>query len=486
MRATVPLALSRRSLPLTIDMKSYYLGIDLGTSSVKGILRSADGDTVKGRSSYSEKTVAGWKAAIRTMLAEMLDELKERGGTVAAVSFSSQVGTYVIDGEYVVGWQSSAGREELAEIKSMISEEEFIDAIGMPHPDIISYPLPRLLYIQRNYPNAREVLMPKEHLIREWTGETVTDVFSMRGIVHPKTGHYATELMARLGITLRLPPVKRPTDLAGRVSAEASAVYGLPEGIPVYLGCNDFFAGLLGMGVYGTNTAFDLSGTSEHIGFISESFVPCGMVSGGYFNGFCTYGGTKSSGVSCAFAMKHFDLGEISSVEELLSERPPLFLPYLNGERAPIFDENARGVYFGIREETEKKHMAYATLEGVTFSLWDIAEHLGMPHPDRLICGGGSAVDPVMNALRAQLFSCEVLCVKENDTSALGAMMLAAVGAGFYQTLPEAIEGCVSYHEPIKPHGAYRDVLKARFAVYQRLYRDLKETFVLFNEGEKL
>lgn len=464
-------------------MSIYYLGLDLGTSSVKGILRNAAGDSIKGKAAYSDKTVAGWKVAIGEMLADMTATLKARGGEIGAIALSSQVGTYVVDGETVIGWQSAAGREELSEIKSKITQEEFIDAIGMPHPDIISYPLPRLLHIQRAYPDAREVLMPKELLIRELTGETVTDVFSMRGIVHPKTGRYAEELMERLGITLRLPPVKMPTDRAGTVTEQAAKQYGLPAGIPVYLGCNDFFAGLLGMGVYDTNTAFDLSGTSEHVGFISEALMPNGVVSGGYFNGFCTYGGTKSSGVSCAFAMKQFGL-EGLELKTMLSEQPPVFLPYLNGERAPIFDENARGVYFGLREETEKSNLAYATLEGVCFSLLDIAKSLDMPKPDRLICGGGSAVDPLMNALRAELFGCDVLCVTENDTSALGAVMLAMVGNGVYADLPEAITRCVSYHEPIKPSGAYQAKLLHRFEIYRKLYRDLKETFELFNKGE--
>lgn len=469
---------------MTTDMNTYYLGLDLGTSSVKGILRNADGDVIKGKAAYSEQSVAAWKCAIRQMLGDMTEQLAARGGRIGAVALSSQVGTYVVDGQDVIGWQSSAGRDELAYIKSVISQKEFVERIGMPHPDIISYPLPRLLYIQKHYPGAREVLMPKELLIRELTGETVTDVFSMRGIVHPASGEYATDLMAKLGITFSLPRVTRPTDRAGLVTQAAEREYGLPAGIPVYLGCNDFFAGLLGMGVYEANTAFDLSGTSEHVGFISEELVPGGVVSGGYFNGFCTYGGTKSSGVSCAFAMKQFGLEGID-LDTILSEQPPVFLPYLNGERAPIFDENARGVYFGLKEGTEKRHLAYATLEGVCFSLLDIAKCNEMPTPDRLICGGGSAVDPLMNALRAELFGCEVLRVKENDTSALGAVMLAMVGDGLYETLCDAIRASVDYHEPIKPTGAYREVLAHRFVVYRRLYKDLKETFELFNKGDK-
>jgi len=466
-------------------MSIYYLGLDLGTSSVKGILQNAAGERIKGKATYGGKaTVDAWKSAIRTLLGELTAKLKQQGGEIGAIALSSQVGTYIVDGETVIGWQSAAGRDELASIKASISQEEFIRAIGMPHPDIISYPLPRLLYIQKHYPNAKEVLMPKELLIRELTGNTVTDVFSMRGIVHPERGAYATELMDRLGIKLTLPRVVQPTDRAGEVTKQAAAAYGLPVGIPVYLGCNDFFAGLLGMGVYDCNTAFDLSGTSEHVGFISKELVPNGVVSGGYFNGFCTYGGTKSSGVSCAFAMNQFGL-EGLSLKELSESAPPIFLPYLNGERAPIFDENARGVYFGLGEGTDKRHMAYATLEGVCFSLLDIAKCLEMPTPNRLICGGGSAVDPLMNALRAELFGCDVLRVTENDTSALGAAMLAMVGDGVYESLSAAIKACVSYHEPIQPTGEYRNFLSHRFNVYRKLYRDLKETFELFNKGDK-
>ena len=91
-------------------MSTYYLGLDLGTSSVKGILRNAAGDSIKGKASYSDKTVTGWKHAIAGMLADMTATLNARGGEIGAVALSSQVGTYVVDGKDVIGWQSAAGR----------------------------------------------------------------------------------------------------------------------------------------------------------------------------------------------------------------------------------------------------------------------------------------------------------------------------------------------------------------------------------------
>ena len=162
----------------------------------------------------------------------------------------------------------------------------------MDHPDLISYPLPRLLYIQKHYGVNAEVLMPKEMLIRELTGQTVTDIFSMRGIADPKKARYAGGIMKKLGLEIKLPRLNSPTDLAGYVTDGAAETYGLSSGTPVYLGCNDFFAGLLGMGIYGINDAFDLSGTSEHVGYISENINEKGFVSGGYFIGSCTYGGS--------------------------------------------------------------------------------------------------------------------------------------------------------------------------------------------------
>ena len=458
-------------------MKKYFLGIDLGTSSIKGILRSKDGEIIKAKLPYEENSVDGWKSALKELISAL--NIQNEGGRVESIAFSSQVGTYVIDGEKVISWQDSAGKTELEEIKEKITQQQFVKEISMPHPDIISYPLPRLLYIKRKYGDGVEVLQPKDLLIRELTGETVTDVYSMRGIVHLNTAEYAKGILQTLGLDFILPAVKNPTDLAGCVTKQAAQEYGLEEGIPVYLGCNDFFSGLLGMGRYALNDAFDLSGTSEHIGWISESLQENSFVSGGYFNGYCNYGGTKASGISCDFAICNFGIDDVSL--EILDRDPPLFLPYLKGERAPIFDENARGVYFGLNGQTTKAEMAYAALEGVVFSLYDIASSMNMPPLKRLVCGGGSAKNALMARLKAELFDCEVVPVTENDTSALGAVMMAMVGKGAYADMGTAIRSCVSYAEAVKPSGKYRKKLLKRFEIYQEIYQKLKETFIKFH-----
>lgn len=456
----------------------YYLGIDLGTSAVKGILRAQDGRSAKFRESYQENTPDGWRVALRALIAHLRQEAP---GNIAAIGLSSQVGTYLVDGREIISWQSGAGREELDEIRDRISRDEFLQEIAMDHPALVSYPLPRLQYIQRHFGDGREVLMPKEFILRVLTGNALTDRFSMRGIVHTENGQYASALLKKLGITAHLPPVGNPWDRAGEITREAAIFFGLEAGTPVYLGCNDFFAGLLGMGVYQIGDAFDLSGTSEHIGYISQSINPRGFVSGPYFAGFCTYGGTKSSGTSCRFAMDQFGIDDLS-IGEMLQKNPPIFLPYLEGERAPIFDDNARGVYFGLSGDTDRRQMAYAALEGVVFSLYHIAKTMDLPIPRRMICGGGSAENALMNLLRATLFGCEIWRVTENDPSALGACMLAMTGHGAYHDLTSAIAGEVTYAQRILPVPALLPQLQKRFAIYQELYGALKDSFRHFRE----
>ena len=465
--------LSRRCSPLN---KPYYLGIDLGTSSVKGILRSRDGHTLKSKKSYCTQSPDAWKRALKATLAELTEKCP---GVIAAGGLLAQVGTYLVNGSDVIPWQSQVGTEELVYLKSRFSADTFIREISMSHPDLHSYPLPRLLYIQKHYGANCQVLQPKDYLIQELTGQAVTDLYSMRGLANLKTCQYAHNLLKELDIRISLPELKRPHELAGYVTDSAAAEYGLPVGMPIYLGCNDFYAGLLGMGIFQQGDTFDLTGTSEHIGYISDTIQPEGFVSGGYFAGNCTYGGTKASGSSCDLAIRNFGIDELS-IDILLHHKPPVFLPYLNGERAPVFDEKARGVYFGIQTDTTNAMLSYATLEGVAFSLYHIAQCMNMPSPTRLICGGGAAQNALLNTLKATLFDCPVVTARESDTSALGACMLAMLGDGCFSSLQETVEHCVTYGAEFQPEPAYRELLCKRFAIYQELYPALQKSFCHF------
>ena len=450
------------------------LGIDLGTSSVKMLYD--DGEKIhKVKEKYEEISPDGWLAAIQKCAARL--DL----GSVRAVGLSSQVGTYLTDLGQVISWNDPEGKDELDELLAAAEREEFIREISMPHPKIISYPLPRLAYIKKHFPNAKKVCQPKDFLCEMLTGSYVTDIFSWRGLANLKTGKFSESLLKKLGLdSLELPTLHAPTDIIGRVTKTASECLGIPCGTPVVVGCNDFFAGLLGMGIIGEGDAFDITGTSEHLGLLTDSIPEQddSLVCGPYFCHNAHYGVTGSSGKSLDFGMEIYDFKSLD-IEKCLKSNPPIFLPYINGERAPIWDKNARGVFFGISEGCDKETLAYAVLEGVSFSIYHIYETMGKPKIDSLTVSGGASKDALMNRMKASLFACPVCVPEETDSSALGAMMLASVGLGDLADVHEAIAKNCKKNLAALPNEALGKQLRERFEIYRSLYPALKDNFKL-------
>lgn len=444
------------------------LGIDLGTSSVKMILKSYDGAAVKVKEGYEETTPAGWRNAVKKALAGL--DLT----CLAAIGLSSQVGTYIINGKDVIGWGGKEGTEELEEIRKCYSRELFLEEISMPHPNIISYPIPRLMYIKKHYPDVQKVCQPKDFLYEMLTGKCVTDHYSWRGLANLISGQYSQKLLDGIGFSAqKLPELKGV--LAAAYTKEIPLDGNvLPSGIPVFTGMNDFFASLLGMGVYKTGNLFDITGTSEHLGVTEPSVnLDTELVSGPYLSGNVHYGVTASSGASLHFCMRMFGQMEIAP-KEMLKNNPPIFLPYLNGERAPIWDPDARGLFYGIHGACEKGDMAYAVLEGVVFSLCHIYEYMGRPRANMMRVSGGAASNHTLNELKAEMFGVPVLVPEETDTSALGAWMAAAVGLGWFTDFEDAIGQVCKTKEIIKPCGRYQKILQQRFEIYKELYPAVK------------
>lgn len=189
-------------------------------------------------------------------------------------------------------------------------------------------------------------------------------------------------------------------------------------------------------------------------------------------------------GVSLKFGQSLHDLDD-ETLMTCLNKNPPIFLPYLNGERAPVWDADASGVFFGITGETTKREMAYAVMEGVTFSLYHIYEKMGFPEAEHITVAGGAAKNISLCRMKATLFGLPVHALCENDTSALGAQMIAAVGNGVYRDLGEAVRDNCAVRMRILPDEAKTEHLRRRFEVYKELYPALKPSFKKFCELKK-
>ena len=476
-------------------MNRCILGIDLGTSSVKILKRYQDGSIKKLKNTYKEALPVGWWSSISELL-EHVDWQE-----VIAIGLSSQVGTYVINDKDVIGWNQSVGKEELEWWKKNYSKEQFLKEISMFHPDIISYPLPRLKYIKEHFDNIESICQPKEYILKQLTGEWVSDVYSWRGLANLEKKDYSEFFLQELGIEKdQLPPIKKYDELAGCTKSIKFKTNILPEGIPVYVGLNDYYAGLLGMGVGTKSQMFDLTGTSEHVGVIQETItMDSSLVCGPYIKDMVHYGVTASSGPSIKYGLRLLEASSSKAqenegkkteekvqntslyreldLEVIRKGKPPIFLPYLKGERAPIWNADARGAFFGLEENITIEQMIYAVMEGVVFSLYHIYETMGKPDVDSITISGGAAEIDYLNILKAEIFGKKVLVVKESDVSALGACMVAAVGAGIYKSYEQITSEWVQIEKIWEPKEACREWFYKRYEIYKELYMKLRPLY---------
>ena len=458
-------------------MNKSVVGIDLGTSAVKVIQRYKDGNVVTSKANYDEISPKGWWIAICEALSQIALE------DVEAIGLSSQVGTYIVNGKDVISWNQSAGAEEVAEVRETYKIDVFMREISMPHPSLVSYPIPRFKYIKKHFENVEKVCMPKDFICEILTGNWVTDPYSWRGLANLETKKYSEYFLKELGFeSSQLPKMIDYKEIAGYTKEIQMGDKVMPAGIPVYVGLNDYYASLLGMGIENAGDAFDISGTSEHLGIIEKTVcIDTKMVSGPYLNENVHYGVTNSSGASLAFGLKFHESGKVD-LASVSKHNPPIFLPYLNGERAPIWDGNAKGVWFGLGGDHTKEDLFYSIMEGVVFSIYHIYESMGCPEVKFLKLAGGAAVNPELNFLKAEMFGVPAGILAEKDTSALGAAMIAAIGNGWYSDNADAIADICKITEYVNPTGEYREWLLKRFEIYKAIYPAVKEQFLKLKE----
>jgi xylulokinase len=453
-------------------MKS-ALGIDIGTSSLKALVLGEEGVLFSERIAYEGSFPEAYFQAFLKALSQLPPLYKK---DIGSLSFSGQVGTYILEGKEVVPWSSPLGKEELSMLRKKLPDKLALSEIGMLQPSLVSYPLPRLLAFKKSCKSHTKVAFPKDYLLERLSGKSVSDVYSWRGLANPSTGRYSEKLLSLFGLSFDLPTLVQPTDVIGVLGPAVADKTGLSPFLPLVCGCNDFYAALLGMGIEDDSYYFEVGGTSEHLGYLSKKLIPDPRyISGPYFAHYATYGGTASSGLalSLADALEKTPL----RMEEIVQKDPPIFLPYLQGERCPVNDPFAQGVYFGLHGAKSEELLAYSALEGVAFSLYQIRSLLPRIPAQGILSSGGRNDLTLFNRLKATLFGLPVIPLEEKEASALGAALLAR--NGLKEASPHFLEKpfIPKKSEAILPEKAYRSWLLERYTIYEQLYPRLRTLF---------
>ena len=267
----------------------------------------------------------------------------------------------------------------------------------------------------------------------------------------------------------------------GWLRAEAAGALGLRPGIPVIAGVNDGTGSMLGAGLRLPGDAVDTGGTSGGIGIYADRAVevPGLFVAPAPLPGRWVVGGAMAA-TGAAVDWFRAVSGGSWSTDELVAAAAAVpaganglvFLPYLAGERAPVFDEQARGAFVGLTLGHGRADLARAVLEAAAFSLRHVAEPLveaGAPLRELRLAGRPSH-DDTWARIKADVLGVPVAIPAIESTAVLGAAILAAAGSGLHPDLEGAVTAMTAVDRRIEPDPSVRAVYDARFAVYRSLY----------------
>ena len=432
---------------------NYYVGIDLGTSSVKVLLLSDEGDVVSSvtreytlyfpHSGWSEQNPEDWYNQTVDALKELLSGIDAK--LVRSFSFSGQMhGLVMLDSDDNVIrpallWNDS--RSQMQTDKLNENKDFLLD--NTANIAFAGFTLPKLLWVKENepenYANISKIMLPKDYVAYRLAGEFCTDVSDASGTLYFDVENrcWAKDIISRYGIKEQwLPKVLESDECAGNLKEELALLLGTKE-VKIIIGAGDNAAAAIGTGTIKDGDCNISLGTSGTIFTVSDKFS---LDRDSAIHSFCSASRNYhqmacmlSAAVCCNWWIEKVLRDSYDSVnqkENRLGENEVMFLPYLMGERSPLNDTDVRGMFYGMSLDTDKDDMSLAVLEGVAFALRhsiDIIRNMGIDIKKSNVCGGGTK-NKLWLKIIANVLGIE-LCIPENQEGAsLGAALLAAKG----------------------------------------------------------
>ena len=445
-----------------------YLGLDLGTSGLKGIIiddaqrvvaEATAGLTVeRPHDGWSEQSPASWIAACEKVLAALAPHL----GKVAGIGLSGHMhGATLLDAadnvlRPCILWNDTRSHAEAAALDADPKFRALTGNIVFP-----GFTAPKLVWVARHEPaifaKVAKVLLPKDYLRLWLTGEHVAEMSDAAGTSWLDTGKrdWSDDLLAATGLTrAQMPRLVEGSEVSGRIRDSIAGRFGLPKGCVVAGGGGDNAASGIGVGVVKAGQAFVSLGTSGVLFAANDGYQPDPATA---VHTFChSLPGTwHQMGVILAAtdALNWFARLAGSDAATLTGNLGPLkapgktrFLPYLGGERTPLNSASVRGAFIGLEHATDRDAATRAVLEGVTFAVRDSRDALAATGTtiDRLLgVGGGSRSDYWLSAIATALGTPVSVPVAGDFGGAFGAARLgimAATGAGAEIATMPAIE----------------------------------------------
>ena len=504
-------------------MAKYFLGIDIGTSGTKALLMAHSGRVASTAAAehplltpkpgWSEQRPDDWWASTRTAVRKAVRKAGAGKADVAAIGLSGQMhGSVFLDknGRCLANallWNDQRTAAECREIEDAAGgRAELIRLVR--NPALTGYQAPKILWLRKHRPRVfarvRSIVLPKDYIRFLLTRTLGTDVSDASGTLLFDVGRrrWSRELMQRLGLDAALfPPAAESHEVVGHLTHEAAAHLGLRKGIPVVAGAGDQPAAAVGTGVVRPGVVSATLGTSGVVFAHSDRPAPNddGLLQSfchALPSAWCLFGCMLSAGGSLQWARRVFMSDRLRSARtaadrdriygRMLREASRadcgdtlLFLPYLTGERCPYPHPHARGGFIGLTSRHERGDLVRAVVEGITLGMnrqVQMMRSAGLSVKEVRLAGGG-ARNAWWRQLQADIYGCRCLRMRSEQGSAMGAAILASVGAGQFKSVRTACDAAVGVREVLRPKPAHTRRYRRLSELAARAYESLEPLY---------
>lgn len=483
-----------------------YIGIDLGTSSVKLLLMDSNGNVVNTvseeypiyfpRPGWSEQNPEDWYKAVIAGIKKLTYGIDK--DKVAGISFGGQMHGLVIldENDNVIRpcilWNDGRTKKECDYLNNVIGKEKLSDYTA--NIAFAGFTAPKLLWLRENEPESfkaiKKIMLPKDYIAYMMTGVFSTDVSDASGtlLFDVKNRRWSEEMCSICDISREmLPRVYESYECTGKILEHVADEAGIGTNVRIIAGAGDNAAAAVATGTIGDGMCNISLGTSGTIFISSDKF---GVDENNALHSFCDANG-KYHLMGCmlsAASCNKWWLKDILDTEEYEAEQAEIknlgenhvyFLPYLMGERSPHNNPYAKGTFIGMTMDTTRAHMTQAVLEGVAFAFRDmleIARSLGIKPERTKICGGG-AKSRLWIKILANVLNLKIDILEAEEGPSLGAAILAASACGGYKDIKEAAEKIIKVSETVEPEQEISEKYQRQYEVFKKIYPACKDVY---------
>lgn len=490
-----------------------FIGIDLGTSSVKLLLTDELG-RIKNlvtreypiefpKPGWSQQNPEDWRSAVFDGILALLEGFDR--SQVAGIGCGGQMhGLVILDREDrvirpAILWNDGRTAEQVRYLNQVVGREKLTRLTA--NIAFAGFTAPKLLWLREHEPEhfsrIAKIMLPKDYINYVLTGVHTSDYSDASGtlLLDVANRAWSREMLSICGLSLQqMPQLLESYAPIGVVRPEIASMLQLPAGVTVAAGAGDNAAAAIATGVIGEGGCNISLGTSGTVFISSEIFRvdkhnalhAFAHADGGYHLMGCVLSAASCNQwlMSRIYETTDHSQEQLRISEDRLGKNHVFFLPYLMGERSPINDTNARGTLIGMTMDTTRGDLTQAVLEGVAFAIRDsveVARSLGIPISSSKICGGGAKSD-LWKKIMANVLNVTLECPSTEQGPAMGGAMLAMVAAGVYPCIQEACGQIRLEETVIRPDPVLVAQYEKRYQMFKTIYPACKSVFAALAE----